>query len=508
MTGKRFPDDFQFGVATSAYQIEGAWNADGKGLSMWDYYMRTAPDMIVDHSNGDVACNSYYLYKRDIEMLKELGVDVYRFSIAWTRILPFGTANYINPKGIAYYNNLIDELLANGIQPFVTMYHWDLPQTFNEKGGWLTEKTVDWFGDYARVLYKKFGDRVKHWVTINEPHVHCFFSYGLGWHPPGIHSPGIGFYECVRNLLLAHARAYHIYNDDFRATQGGKIGISLDMEWPVTNSNLDEDAEAVQDFMAFNIDYYLQPIFSKEGNYPERFIKRIADASKRQGYNVSRLRPFTKEEIVYLRGSADFLGLNHYTSKVVYRNESLRGAYEVPSQNDDLWVGSYGDPSWPHLFKLWLYEYPPGFYGLLMHIKNTYGNPEVYVTENGMYTEHATSLIDNERVQYYRNYLSALLDALYDGANVKGYFAWSLMDNFEWSNGYIFQFGLYAVNNKDPNRTRTARKSALVYKEVIRSRIIDYTYDVNPYEERNGGSIHRVHAFFIFCLSVYLTYVY
>lgn len=220
---------------------------------MWDYFVKTTPDMIRDGTTGDIASNSYYLYKRDIEMLKELGVDSYRFSIAWTRILPFGTPDYVNPSGIAYYNNLINELLANNIQPFVTIYHWDLPQTFNKRGAWLNEKSIDWFGDYARVLYKNFGDRVKRWVTVNEPHIHCYFSYARDMHPPAIRSPGKGSYECVRNLLLANARAYHIYNDEFRATQSGKVGITIDTEWPVTNSNLDDDAEAVQDFMAFRV---------------------------------------------------------------------------------------------------------------------------------------------------------------------------------------------------------------------------------------------------------------
>lgn len=218
---------------------------------MWDHLVRTKPETISDRSNGDVAANSYYLYKRDVEMLKELGVNNYRFSISWPRIMPYGRSDYINPHGIAYYNALIDELLANGITPFVTMYHWDLPQNLNEQGGWLNEDIVDWFGDYARVLYQHFGDRVKHWMTINEPHIHCNLGYGYARHAPLISSPGVGYYDCGRHILLASARAYRIYDDEFRASQQGQVGCVLSIEWAIAES--EEDTQAFVDFAAFHV---------------------------------------------------------------------------------------------------------------------------------------------------------------------------------------------------------------------------------------------------------------
>ncbi|XP_049880431.1 myrosinase 1-like [Pectinophora gossypiella] len=474
---KSFPADFEFGTSTASYQIEGAWNEGGKGWSMWDYVARARPEAIRDGSNADIACNSYHLYKRDIEMLKELGVDNYRLSIAWPRILPYGRPDYVNPEGIAYYNAVIDELLANGITPFVTMYHWDLPQNLNEQGGWITDEIVDWFGDYARVLYQHFGDRVKNWLTLNEPYVHCFFGYGRGSHAPLRTSPGVEFYECGRNILLANARAYHIYDEEFRAAQGGKVGLVISMEWVLPLTDSDDDVQGALDYAAYHIDHYMHPIFSEEGNFPQIVIDRVAEASANQGLNASRLRPFAQEQIDYMKGTADFLGLNHYSSKYVYRNSSVEGRYDVPSVEDDIHVVTYQPPSWPsHGF---IYEYAPGLYNLLMYLKDQYNNPVVYITENGFSSD--TGLVDDGRVQYMRNYMRSVVDAVADGANVKGYFAWSLMDNFEWSFGYTLRFGMYQVDMDDPDRTRTPRKSALVYKEILRSRVIDYSYDPDPY---------------------------
>lgn len=219
---------------------------------MWDHLARHYPQAVVDGSNGDIAANSYELYKRDVEMLTELGVQAYRFSISWPRILPYGTADYVNPSGVAYYNSLIDELLANGITPFVTLYHWDLPQTLNERGGWLNSDIVDWFGNYSRVLYENYGDRVKFWQTINEPYIHCKLGYGKGLHAPLVRSPGEGFYDCGRNVLMANARAYRVY-DEFREAQGGQVGIVFSMNWPEPYSDSEDDLEAVNSYFAFNV---------------------------------------------------------------------------------------------------------------------------------------------------------------------------------------------------------------------------------------------------------------
>ncbi|XP_073963444.1 myrosinase 1-like [Choristoneura fumiferana] len=477
---RSFPANFGFGASTASYQIEGAWDVDGKGISMWDYLVRTNPNHIADNSNGDIAANSYYNYKRDIEMLKELGATHYRFSISWPRILPLGRPNYVNQRGIDHYNAFIDELIANDIVPFATMYHWDLPQILSELGGWTNEEIVDWFGDYARVLYQNFGDRVKHWLTINEPYIHCNFGYGDGRHAPLIQSPGEGYYECGRHILLANARAYHIYNEDFRNTQNGQVGIVLSSDWAYPASDSDDDIQAAEDYLAFHLRLFMDPIFSAQGNYPQTVIDRVQAASTAQGLNASRLRPFTQEQIEDIRGTSDFLALNSYTSKIAFRNSSVTGTFVVPSHNDDAFLDTYMDDSWPASESPWLREHAPGFYNLLVYIKNTYNNPTVYITENGF--SSTPGLNDDGRMNYYRNYLSALLDALAEGCDVRGYFAWSLMDNFEWAMGYTQRFGLYQVDMEDPQRTRTPRKSALVYKEIIRSRVIDYDYNPDPYD--------------------------
>ncbi|XP_061723158.1 myrosinase 1-like isoform X2 [Cydia pomonella] len=479
---RRFPPDFGFGASTAAYQTEGAWDVDGKGWSMWDHLVRTDPNHIANSSTGDIAANSYHNYRRDVQMLKELGSKYYRLSISWPRILPYGRGDYVEPRGIAYYNDLINELLTNGITPFVTMYHWDLPQHLNEQGGWLNEEIIDWFGDYARVLYQNFGDRVKHWLTINEPYIHCLFGYGTGIHAPRLKSPGIFFYECGRNILLAHARAYQIYNEEFRSTQNGQVAIVISSDWAYPASDLLDDLEATEDYFAFHLRQFSDPIFSKTGNYPQRLIDRVQAASTAEGLSTSRLRPFTQEQIDLIRGSSDFMALNSYTSRYVYRNSSLEGAYEIPSNDNDAFLGTHMDESWPPSASPWTREHAPGLYNLLVYIKNIYNNSPIYITETGFSTV-GSDLNDDGRVQYHRNYLNSVLDALDEGVDVRGYFAWSLLDNFEWTMGYTLKFGLYQVDMEDVKRTRTPRKSALVYKEIINSRVIDYEYNPDPYAD-------------------------
>ncbi|XP_050684812.1 myrosinase 1-like [Leptidea sinapis] len=498
-TLRSFPSNFLFGTATSAYQIEGAWNEGGKGWSMWDHLVRTAPDFISDNTTGDVAANSYYLYKRDVEILKDLGVDIYRFSISWPRILPYGRPDYVNPEGVAYYNNLINELLANDITPFVTIYHWDLPQNLNEQGGWLTEDIVDWFGDYSRVLFQQFGDRVKHWMTVNELYVHCYMSYGLGWHAPRIISPGQSFYECGRHALLSHARAFHIYDTEFRASQGGQIGIVLDAEMYLPSTDSEDDIQAAKDMLDFTFGQYMDPIYSENGNYPQRFIDLVAEASARQGLSESRLRPFSQEQIDYLKGSADFLGLNHYTTSYVYRNSSVMGMHPVPSYMDDVQAATYKDTSLPVAAGGWIRIYGPGLYKALVYIKDNYNNPPIYIAENGFATH--MGLNDDDRVEYYRSYLTGVLDAIDEGVDVRAYCAWSLMDNFEWALGYSVRFGLYEIDQNDPEKVRRPRKSALVYKEIIRSRAIDPEYNPDPYET-DGSYVIQTSFLLVITLAV------
>lgn len=222
MSHYAFPTSFKFGTATAAYQIEGAWNEDGKGENIWDRLTHNT-SLVRNHDTGDVACDSYHRYKEDVQLLKQLGVNFYRFSISWSRILPTGYPDQINKAGIEYYKNLIDELKANNIEPFVTLYHWDLPQPLQDIGGWMNEKLVDIFADYARTLFTLLGDDVKYWMTFNEPRQICYEGYGLGLKAPAVKLPGIGPYRCAHVLIKAHAKAYHIYQDNFKEKQGGEV---------------------------------------------------------------------------------------------------------------------------------------------------------------------------------------------------------------------------------------------------------------------------------------------
>ncbi|XP_060802158.1 myrosinase 1 isoform X1 [Amyelois transitella] len=473
-TVRRFPEGFLFGTATASYQVEGAWNVDGKAENIWDHLTHTHPCDIKDCSNGDIANDSYNQYKRDVEMMRELGLDFYRFSLSWTRILPTSFVDKINEAGVNYYNNLIDEMLKYNIQPMVTLYHWDMPQKLQDLGGWNNPHIVDWYGDYARTVFELFGDRVKNWITMNEPREICYQGYGDVTMAPRLNIKGVADYMCAKNLLLAHARAYHIYNDEFRETQNGTIGITISAGFSEPASESEEDKVAAEEAALFGWGIYAQPIFSETGDFPSILKEKVAAKSAEQGFLRSRLPEFTPEEVEYVRGTSDFFGLNHYSSGYTFRNESVLGIFESPSSDDDLGAGSYVLEEWETSASSWLKVVPWGFYKLLVKIKDDYNNPPVFITENGFST--LGGLEDDGRISYYRKYLDAMLDAIAEGCDVRVYTAWSLMDNFEWMQGYTERFGLYEVDYEDPARTRTPRKSAFVYKEIVRSRALDWSY--------------------------------
>ncbi|RZC38804.1 Glyco hydro 1 domain containing protein [Asbolus verrucosus] len=367
---KKFPDNFLFGAATAAYQIEGAWNEDGKGENIWDYFTHTRPYMIITLENGDVACDSYHKYLEDVAMLKNLGVNHYRFSLSWSRILPTGHVNKVNQAGVNYYKNLIAALKENGIEPYVTLYHWDLPQPLQEIGGWPNPLLVDYFADYAKLAFSLFGDEVKNWMTFNEPKQACQSGYGYGINPPG---------------------------------------------------------------------------------------------SRLEGFLKSRLPEFTPEEIDYIKGTHDFLALNTYTTNLA-KNQDFDIGY--PSWDSDSGVSKYVNESWDGAASFWLKVVPWGMRKLLNWVDQTYDHPEIFITENGF--SDRGELEDQKRIDYYAEYLSNILQAIHeDGVNVTGYTAWSLMDNFEWNMAYTERFGFYYVDFDSPNRTRTIKKSAEYYKNVI-----------------------------------------
>ncbi|XP_047122106.1 myrosinase 1-like [Schistocerca piceifrons] len=455
----QFPDDFMFGAATAAYQIEGAWNEDGKGESIQDYFFHNYPEYITGDT-GDVACDSYHKYQEDVQMLKALNADVYRFSISWARVLPTGDVDVINQAGIDYYNNLINELLANGIQPLVTMYHWDLPQALQYIGGWPNELLADYFVEYARVLFENFGDRVKWWITFNEPAVFVN-GYATAGFAPSQPASGIGDYLATHTIVKAHARVWHLYDEQFRASQNGSVGITLNMDWPAALTNSTEDEEAGERARQFQMGIFAHPIYTQDGDYPA-VVRQLVDAnSEAEGRPRSRLPTFTQEEIEYIRGSADFFGMNHYTTN--YVTSGVTG--ESPSKTRDSAVisSSYERNPW-------------GLRNQLNWVANQYPGYPIIISENGY--SNSGGLNDTDRIQYFTAYLGAVLEAINtDGVPVIGYTAWSLMDNLEWNSGFTVKFGLYEVDFNSPNRTRTPKESAGFMAEVFSSKQLPEQYN-------------------------------
>ncbi|XP_045170848.2 lactase/phlorizin hydrolase-like [Mercenaria mercenaria] len=453
-----FPEDFAWGVATAAYQIEGGWNEDGKGQSIWDVFAHE--NRLANNATGDVACDSYHKYKEDVQNIKKLGVSHYRFSIAWSRVLPDGRSTSLNQAGVNYYNNLINELLANGITPMVTLYHWDLPQALQDIGGFENESIADYFNDYAKVCFEQFGDRVPLWITFNEAFVVSWLGYGIAVFAPGVNRPAEGPYTAAHNIIRSHVKAYHTYDRLFRKLYHGKVGITLDCDWkePATSSAMNR--YAAERALQFKLGWFANPIYGN-GGYPSVMRQFVDSKSRAEGRNISRLPVFSPEEIEMNKGSFDFFGLNHYTTQYVHHSPDDRKSYEgdqdLYTTVDDCWPGSSAD---------WLRVNPWGIRSLLRWVRDRYNNPPVYVTENGV--GDTGDLHDEARIHYYKSYTNEMLKAIIlDNCNVKGYMAWSLMDNLEWTSGYTVKFGLYNVNFTDPNRARTPKESARFYTELV-----------------------------------------
>ncbi|KAB0800022.1 hypothetical protein PPYR_07902 [Photinus pyralis] len=461
-----FPSDFLFGVATSSYQIEGAWNVSGKGESEWDRFTHEIPTRILDGSSGDIACDSYNKIKEDVAMLKELGVDFYRFSLSWPRLLPLGYADHVNPDGLRYYNELINELVANGIKPMVTLYHWDLPVTLADIGGWTNPVMSDLFVDYARVAFANFGDRVPYWITFNTD----ARGYRSDKIPPALNQSGISDYMYGHVVLLAHAKTYRMYEKDYKGVQQGKVGIvGIDVVWYEAKTNSTEDLLAAERARQFIYGWLFNPIIGS-GDYPQIMKERIAFRSAGEGYPKSRLPEFSAKEKLLIKNSCDFICLNIYTTHQV--QNVPEAAFSAPDYFKDARIQLSTDPAWPDSNADWLKVEPSSIRKILNWVKSEYNNPKIVISENG-YADRG-ELEDYDRVNYYQKYLRQLLAAIKeDEADVIAYAAWSLMDNFEWDNGYTQKFGLYHVDFNDPNRTRTAKESAKYYKKVIAHRKLD-----------------------------------
>ncbi|XP_076434590.1 lactase/phlorizin hydrolase-like [Babylonia areolata] len=459
----KFPDNFAWAVATAAYQVEGAWREDGKGRSIWDVFSHT-PGKTDNGDTGDVACDSYHDYKEDVRLLKSLGVTHYRFSLSWSRLLPEGTKSRVNQAGFEYYRRLLRELEESGIQPMVTLYHWDLPDALEELGGWLNPQVADWFLDYADLCFREFGEKVKLWITFNEPKVFTWNGYGTGEMAPGRHGPGTYTYTAAHNVLRAHAKVYRRYVSSYKSSQKGQVGITINLGWAIPASQSQEDLAAQNRDLQFTFGWFAHPIFVN-GDYPAVMKTQIAQKSFAFNMTRSRLPEFTALERNELRGSADFLGLNYYSS---HYTKSEKRALDPPSFDTDPDITTWQDPSWPKTGSSWLRPYPQGLRDSLTWIRDQYNNVTVYVTENGV-SSRDDSVRDQFRIDYMRDHIDELLKAIrQDGCDVRGYTAWSLMDNFEWARGYGEKFGLHWVNFSDPARPRLPKASASWYASLIR----------------------------------------
>lgn len=447
-----FPKGFSWGVATSAYQIEGAPREGGRGLSIWDVFSHT-PGKTFDGDNGDRACDHYHRVETDIELLKELGVSAYRFSLAWPRIQPTGRGP-ANREGIAFYSDLIDRLLEAKIEPWVTLYHWDLPVALQiECDGWVNPMIASYFRKYAEICFKAFGDRVKHWITLNESWIVALCGYGGGEMAPGrvsYREP----YIVGHNLLRAHAAAADCYRSKFQSIQKGQIGITNNCDWREPKSSDPADQEAAQRAREYFLGWFADPVFL--GDYPESMREHLGD----------RLPRFSEDDRRLVKGSADFFGLNHYGThyaSAVEKSTQERTVYDVPG------VELSSDPEWERTAMGWNVV-PWGFGKLLRWVSSRYEHPVIYVTENGCAApepSRETSLNDEFRIRYLSGYLKECAAAIGDGADVRGYFAWSLMDNFEWKDGYAPRFGLYYVDYNSFERIPKA--SAKWYSKVVTS---------------------------------------
>jgi len=442
-SSREFPKGFLWGSATASYQVEGAVNEDGRGPSIWDTFSHT-PGKVVENATGDVADDHYHRYKEDIQLMKSLGVKSYRFSIAWPRVFPAGDGAP-NPKGLDFYNHLVDELLANNIQPFATLYHWDLPQALQERGGgWESRDTSKAFGEYAGYVAERLSDRVKHFFTINEFGAFVELGYRTGIHAPGLKLPPGRFNQTRHHSVLGHGLAVQAIRA--KAKSGTKIGLAENMTICVpvieTSQHIDAATRAARELNA----QYMTVI--QEGKYTDAYLARAAaDAPK-----------FTPEDLKIISSPLDFVGINIYTPTYIRADSSPLGFAAVPPPK-----------SYPHMASWWLTIGPEALYWGPRHVAKIWNVKEIYITENGCSSSDIPAadgtVQDTDRVMYLRNYLSQLQRATSDGIPVRGYFLWSLMDNFEWADGYTNRFGLHYVDYA--TQKRTPKLSASFYREVI-----------------------------------------
>ncbi|KAK4500971.1 hypothetical protein PRZ48_006777 [Zasmidium cellare] len=473
MSSTTLPADFLWGFATASYQIEGAAHEGGRGDSIWDTFCNI-PGKIADGSNGDVACDSYHRWKEDIELLKSLGAKAYRFSISWSRVIPLGGRyDPLNQEGLRFYQDLVDELVKADITPMVTLFHWDLPQALYDRyGGFLDrEEYVKDYVHFAEVMFEALGPKVRHWITYNEPWCSSILGYSIGQFAPGHTS------DCTKsnvgnsstepwivghNILVAHGAAVKLYREKFKANQQGQIGITLNGDWTEPwDANDPADVAAAQRKLEFSIGWFADPIY--KGDYPSSMRDQLGE----------RLPRFTEEERELVQGSNDFYGMNHYTADYIKHLSDTARPDDFSGNGEILKDNKEGVSIGPETQSPWLRPHAIGFRKLLGWISNRYGRPTIYVTENGTSVKGESQLPveqaihDEFRCQYFRDYIEALVQARNeDGVDVQGYMAWSLLDNFEWAEGYETRFGVVYVDFAR-NQERRVKDSAKVVADTF-----------------------------------------
>jgi beta-glucosidase len=442
MTILAFPKGFIWGTASSAYQIEGAWNEDGKGPSIWDEFSHRR-GTVANNENGDIACDHYHRWREDLDLVKEFGLKAYRFSISWPRVLPEGRGR-VNAPGLDFYDRLVDGLLARGIEPFPTLYHYDLPLALHRQGGWPARDTASAFGEYARVLAERLGDRVNWWITLNEPMVIAMMGYLIGQHAPGHHNPR-AMIRAAHTLHLAHGEAVRAIRST--AKRQAKIGIALNLApvYPARDREVDRRAAEKYDLVSNRM--FLDPIL--RGSYPPDLWGQFGPFRP----------PIRDGDLQKIAEPIDFLGVNYYTRNVV------EGSRWIP------WLGGRMVRSAEGDFSAVGWEtYPAGLSELLERIWNDYRPPLLIVTENGMAVDDAPDasgeVNDPRRIAYLRGHIQALHGTLQKNVPVGGYFVWSQTDNFEWALGYGKRFGLVYVDYE--TQRRIPKASFRWYSELIR----------------------------------------
>lgn len=446
-----FQKDFVWGCASSAYQIEGAWNEDGRGPSIWDTFCHEGGH-ILNNFTGDVACDFYHRYKEDIAIMKDMGVQAYRFSLSWSRILPNGVGE-VNEKGVEFYNNVIDELLRNGIEPYITMYHWDFPQALQDRGGWVNEESMKWFAEYARVVSERFSDRVRYFITFNEPQCFTGIAHLHTDHAPGILLETKDLFQMIHNVLRAHGSAVIALRE--HAKQPIQVGYAptCGMVYPKTPTP--ENIEACRRYLftcptdmsnwTWNVPWFSDPVFL--GKYPEDGLKKYAEY----------LPEITEEDMKLISQPLDFMGENIYNGIML----------EADENGDPVYVDRY--PGFPETGNGWPVTPECLHYGLKL-LYDRYQTP-IYLTENGMCNKDVVSsdgkVHDPQRIDFLNRYILAMKAAIDEGADVRGYFQWTLTDNFEWNFGFRDRFGLVYVDFCTQERIR--KDSSYWYAELIKT---------------------------------------